>query len=54
MRGYRERVYKAVEIVGGKVKREAVKAAAQSPEQMVNAMQAWVKATQGRVAARSQ
>lgn len=42
-----ERVYKAVEIAGGKVKREAVKSAVQSPTQIADAMQAWVRATQG-------
>jgi hypothetical protein len=46
MAGYMERVYKAVEIAGGKVKRDAVKATTQSPTQIEEALQAWVRATQ--------
>lgn len=45
MAGYMERVYKAVEMAGGKVKREAVRTTAQSPTQIADAMQAWVRAT---------
>jgi hypothetical protein len=48
MAGYMERVNKAVEIAGGKVKRKGVKATVQSPTQIAEAMQAWVRATRGR------
>lgn len=49
MKGYRERVYKAVEIAGGKVKRDKGVVPVQSAEDINAAMQAWVVATRSGV-----
>jgi len=48
MAGYSERINKAAELAGFKVKRSAEPERAQTAEEVMGAMQAWVQATARR------
>lgn len=54
MKGYGERVFKAVEIVGGKVKRPEEAKPKQSREELVSAMRSWMASSRARRGGASQ
>lgn len=52
LKGYQERVNKAVLLAGGKPAKKQVQASAkQTPDQMAGIMQSWVSATMGKAGA---